>query len=378
MSPRYRIAALLATLPLLTALTGRVDAQALAPIMPLAARSTLLDIGAAGDRVVVAGEYGTVLFSDDHGGSWRQAAVPTTQMLTGVFFVDALHGWSVGHDGLILASDDGGEHWRLQRDGLAMQHQINLEVREAAYRHVSALEQRLATADGQTRMQLEAELEEGRISLEDADLTLAEPVFTAPLLDVWFQDANRGWAVGAFGTLVATDDGGQHWVSRQAQLENPDEFHLNAITGDDKGRIFIAGEGGVMYRSLDNGGSWESLPPLYDGSWFGSVYDAKHDALLVFGLRGNLFRSVDFGTTWEPVPPNTSNTLAGGTSSRQGDIVLVGAGGAVLLSSDGGQSFKYTVMKDRLSLSSGLLHGGRLLLVGQGGVRIDHGGIDDE
>ncbi len=91
------------------------------------------------------------------------------------------------------------------------------------------------------------------MDLEDADLALEEAVFTSPLMDVWFQDVNRGWAVGAFGTLVATVDGGQHWVNREKELDNPDEFHLNAITGDGKGRVFIAGEGGVMFRSLDGG-----------------------------------------------------------------------------------------------------------------------------
>jgi photosystem II stability/assembly factor-like uncharacterized protein len=378
MSPKSQVAAVLATLTLLAALWGYAQAQQYAPVMPLAARSTLLDICAAGERVVVAGEYGNVLFSDDNGGNWRQAAVPTTQMLTGLFFIDGLHGWSVGHDGLILASDDGGENWRLQRDGLAAQHELNLEVRDAARRHVAELERRLAAADAQTRAQIETELEDGRVSLEDADLTLAEPVFTAPLMDVWFNDAKRGWAVGAFGTLLATEDGGQHWASRQAQLDNPEECHLNAITGDNKGRVFIAGECGVMYRSMDNGGKWESLQPFYEGSWFGSVYDAKHDALLVFGLRGNLFRSTDFGATWEPVSQDNTNTLAGGTASPQGEIVLAGAGGTVLRSTDGGQSFQHNVIKDRLNLSSGLSHGGRLLLVGQGGVRIDNGEIDHE
>lgn len=369
---------MLATLPLLVALTGHAAAGESAPVMPLAERSTLLDICVAGDRVVAVGEYGNVVFSDDAGGNWRQAAVPTTQMLTAVYFIDALHGWTVGHDGLVLASDDGGETWRVQRDGLAVQHQANLEVREAAYRHVSELERQLASADEQTRLQLETELEDSRVSLEDAELTLAEPVFTAPLLDVWFEDANRGWAVGAFGTIAATLDGGQHWLSQQAQLENPDEFHLNAITGDGKGRLFIAGEGGAMYRSTDHGQHWESLPPIYDGSWFGVVYSAPHDALLVFGLRGKLFRSTDFGNSWEPVLHDTTNTLAGGTASPQGEIVLAGAGGTVLASADGGQSFQHFTLQDRLSLSSALSLGGQLLLVGQGGARRYHGETDHE
>ncbi len=134
MLPRYQFATLLMTLSLLSALTGQVQAQETAPIMPLASKALLLDISPAGDRLVAAGEHGIVLYSDDNGSHWQQAAVPTTRMLTSIHFVDGRHGWAVGHDGLILVSNDGGENWRIQRDGLALQHQTNLELRETAHR----------------------------------------------------------------------------------------------------------------------------------------------------------------------------------------------------------------------------------------------------
>lgn len=369
MSRKYPMVALTAMLHLLASLAGHVHAQETAPIMPQAHKALLLDISAAGERVVVAGEHGIVLYSDDSGGRWQQAVVPTSRMLTGIHFVDSYKGWAVGHDGLILVSDDGGENWRAQRDGLAIQHQTNLELREAAHRDVEEVQQRLATADAASTEQLEIDLEDARIELEDADLTLEEAVFTSPLMDVWFQDANVGWAVGAFATLVVTRDGGQHWVNSDSVLDNPDQFHLNTVTGDGKGRVFIAGEGGVMFRSLDSGQSWEVLEPIYDGSWFGAVYDAQHDALLVFGLRGNLYRSTNFGSTWEPVATDNTNTLAGGNSSAGGGIVLAGGDGTVLLSADGGQTFRKDSLQDHLTLSSGLNRNGKLILVGQGGVK---------
>ena len=90
---------------------------------------------------------------------------------------------------------------------------------------------------------------------------------------------------------------------------------------------------------------------------------------MIFGLRGHLYRSTDFGTTWKPISDNNHNTLAGGNSSEQGDIVLAGGVGTVLLSNDGGQSFRRIMMEDRLALSSGIRSGNRIVLVGQGGVK---------
>jgi len=378
MPAKYLAVALLAMLHLVTTTVGYVHAQEAAPIMPLASKALLLDISPAGKRLVVAGEHGIVLYSDDSGVHWQQAVVPTTKMLTAIHFVDGRRGWAVGHDGLILVSDDGGEHWRIQRDGIANQYQTNLELRETAHRRVEELEQHLATADDASKEQLKVDLDDARIEREDADATLEEPVFTSPLMDVWFQSVNAGWAVGAFGSLVVTRDSGQHWVNSDSDLDNPDQFHLNAVTGDGRGRVFIAGEGGVMFRSLDSGQSWESLKPFYDGSWFGAVYDAQHDALLVFGLRGHLYRSIDFGTNWEPVATGNNNTLAGGSASAEGGIVLAGADGTALVSNDGGRIFQTKSLDDHLGLSSGLRWQGNLILVGQGGVKTRRDVAGDE
>lgn len=341
-----------------------------APEMPRAAQSLLLDATSAGQRAIVAGERGHILYSDDHGGSWQQARVPTTQMLTGVHFINDQRGWAVGHDGLVLVSDDGGANWRVQRDGLAAQNQANLEARERAHQQLQALQLALESANDDNRAELELQLEDTEMDLEDADLALEEDVFTSPLMDVWFQDSEHGWAVGAFGTLLGTDNGGQRWNNLADAIDNPDEFHLNTVTGDGKGRVFIAGEGGVMFRSLDGGQSWETLEAFYEGSWFGALYSEAADSLLVFGLRGNLYRSEDFGANWAPIATDSNITLAGGNTAASGEITLVGAVGTLLRSSDGGKSFTRSMMPDRLSLSSALYSDKALILIGQGGVRV--------
>jgi len=356
----------------------RAAAEEFAPIAPLAPRSLLIDITTAGERVVIAGERGHILYSDDDGKSWQQARVPTTQMLTAVHFVDQLRGWAVGHDGLILVSEDGGEVWRVQRDGLAAQQQFNIEAREQTHRRVKDLQQALDNAGDEALPDLEMQMEEAALDLEDAELALEEAVFTSPLMDVWFQDSQRGWSVGTFGTLVTTEDGGQHWASHPGLLDNPYDFHLNCITGDGTGRLFIAGEGGLMFRSLDGGQQWEAVEPFYEGSWFGLAYIADHDTLLAFGLRGNLYRSPDFGDSWELVPNDNHLTLAGGSVSPDGEVLLVGGVGTLLHSVDGGQSFQRSMVADGLSLSSGLIRDQQWLLVGQGGVRTYRGGDSHE
>jgi photosystem II stability/assembly factor-like uncharacterized protein len=171
-----------------------------AVIAPLAERSLMLDVAAIGDWLVAVGERGHILVSNDRGATWRQAEVPTRATLTGVCLVDAQHGWVVGHDGVILRTADGGTTWE--------------RVRWA-------------------------------------------PEEENPLLDVWFADLEHGFAIGAYGTFLETVDGGTTWEDRAV---GEYDYHLHHLAASPGGRLYMAAEAGVVYRSDDGGRSWRELP----------------------------------------------------------------------------------------------------------------------
>ena len=299
--------------------TSRGDAAVFALESAKASRSLLLDVTHAGNRMVVVGDRGHILFSDDQGKTWTQAKVPTRQLLTAVYFVDDKHGWAVGHDAQILASSDGGATWTKQFEDLKRE---------------------------------------------------------APLLDVWFKDLSSGIAVGAYGALLETIDGGQHWGDAGDRLDNEDQYHLNGITYVKDAGLFIVGEMGSMFRSSDEGQTWEKLEGPYQGSLFGAVGTAHANTLLAYGLRGNLFRSTDFGSHWEPISLQGERgplefSVANASLMPDNSIVLVGNGGSVMRSTDDGETFTVTNRPDRLSLA-GVAEDekGNLILVGQGGVHV--------
>ena len=286
---------------------------------PKAAKGLMIDVVHAGSRLVAVGDRGHILYSDDQGSTWTQAKVPTRQLLTAVFFVDEKHGWAVGHDAQILASADGGATWTQQYQDLKRE---------------------------------------------------------APLLDIWFKDAEHGLAVGAYGALIETTDGGKTWADVSDRLDNEDQFHLNAIASIKDAGLFIVGEQGSMFRSSDDGQTWEKLEGPYQGSLFGVISTAQPHTLLAYGLRGNLYRSTDFGSTWEQVELDAARGalefgLSGATLLDDGSLVVVGNGGSVVVSHDDGQTFSVFNRPDRISLSAVTATGnGNLILVGQGGVRV--------
>jgi photosystem II stability/assembly factor-like uncharacterized protein len=271
-------------------------------------RILLLDAAQAGKRLVAVGERGRILISDDDGRAWRYARSPTEATLTAVYFVDAAHGWAVGHDGVILRTEDGGATWQ-----------------------------------------------QTRIALEE----------NAPLLDVWFQDATHGFAVGAYGTALETNDGGATW--NRIRIGEGDA-HFNAIAGTRDGLIYLVGEAGTVARSDDGGRSWSKLSPPYAGSFFG-VLILPGAGPLIFGLRGNAFRGAADGQSWQAVKTGTDATLQGGSLTPSGEVFLVGSDGVILASRDAGASFALARSPGRRALAAVIPDmQGDLLLFGEGGV----------
>ncbi len=201
-------------------------------MLPLATKGTLLDVAKAGERLVAVGDHGDIVVSDN-GNDWRQVESPVDVMLTRLYFHDAQHGWAVGHDGVILHTEDGGLSWKVQR------------------------------------------------WVPDK----------GPLYDVLFLDAQNGLAVGSYASLLHTSDGGQTWTDVSTDIQEPG-LHFNAITKLADGTLFIAGERGMMARSADNGATWTMLDSPYKGSMFGALPHGAH-GVIAFGLRGNIYITDD-------------------------------------------------------------------------------------
>lgn len=341
-----------------------------------ASRTLLLDtVVRADDALVAVGQHGVIIVSKDNGQSWAQASVPASVALTGVDFPTPESGWAVGHDGLILHSNDGGKTWQKQLDG----HELNEQIIIVAERIVEQVRGELDSLLAQEEPD-EFELEDAEFMLEEAEFmlegamddTAAGPV--RPLLDVWFKNEREGFAIGAYGMLVHTDDAGETWTLVSDRMDNAEAFHLNQIVPAPDGRIFIAGESGFVYRSSDGGETWDSLEPGYEGSFYGIVVAPLKSGgyeLLAHGLRGNLFSSIDQGETWEKLDSGTSVTLMSGVGLEDGTVVLANQGGSLLSRAAGADSFQPASGTDR-KVVSGMapMNDGNILLVGLGGIRV--------
>ncbi|HXG28484.1 MAG TPA: YCF48-related protein [Nevskiales bacterium] len=242
-----------------------------AEIMPLAAKSLLLDVEDTGAGLIAVGERGHILLSQD-GRKWTQSPVPTRATLTAIDCADASTCWAVGHDAVILKTSDGGKTWVKQ---------------------------------------------------------YFEPELEKPFLDVLFFDTQHGFVIGAYGLFKETLDGGNTWNEFNTDIR-AGEWHFNAITRLGNGNLLLVGETGGIATSTDGGVTWVQQESPYEGSYFGALPIGESGAV-IFGLRGNAFISADAAKGgWTQLETGTVQGLLGGTILPNGDFVLAGNSATLL------------------------------------------------
>lgn len=305
----------------------------------LALGSPLAAITRAGQRLLVVGQRGHILYSDNDGRDWQQAEVPVSSDLTAIRFATERDGWAVGHDGVVLHSDDGGAHWARQLDGRRI-GQLMLDFYAANPQADNA-----ALLDQAQRMK-----DEG------AD---------KPFLDVWFKNAKEGFVIGAFNLILHTADGGLTWTPWNHRVDNPQSLHLTAIAavGED---LFIVGEQGLILKLDQQHQRFVALHSPYQGTFFGVI--GEPGLIFAYGLRGHAVRSVDGGEHWSEVHTGQPVSLTAANVGSDGRLYLFSQAGQGLVSRDLGASFAPLALNERTPVSGVLASGDSLLLVGSRGL----------
>ena len=262
---------------------------------------------------------------------------------------------AVGERGVVLLADAAGAAVR-QADSVPVDatltavHFIDAS-RGWAVGHWGAI---LATTDG------------GR-SWTQQRLDLAED---RPLFAVHFIDAQHGVAVGLWSLVLGTDDGGRNW--REVELEVPPgarkaDLNLLGLFADAGGRLYATAERGMVLVSADGGRHWRYLATGAKGSLWSGV--ALGDGtLIVGGQRGALWRSEDGGAHWEPIASGGKSSITA-LAARDKQVAAVGLDGYVATSADAGRSFTAQPREDRLSLTAVVPAGpGRWLFATRSGL----------
>ncbi|NYZ16126.1 photosystem II stability/assembly factor-like protein [Azospirillum sp. RWY-5-1] len=276
------------------------------------AHDAVFALAMQGDRVLGVGALGVVVASGDGGATWKRQAAPTDDALLGVA-LDRDRALAVGQGGIILRRESGA--WTVAASGTGER-----------------------------------------------------------LFGVALRPDGVAVAVGAFGTLLRSDDAGRSWapvaVDWASMLEDAMEPHLYAVrvAGD---ALLAVGEFGLVMRSEDGGRRWTGTR-VTDASLFDLAMDGNGQGLAV-GQKGTVVRTTDGGASWTATSVGTDTALLGAWRSGP-DARIVGVqsawrstdGGATWAADDRGDlatAWYQTIAGEGEPMAGG--HAGRIVALGK-------------
>jgi len=121
---------------------------------------------------------------------------------------------------------------------------------------------------------------------------------------------NRIFLGNSTGKLFLSEDGGHSWT-RFAHLGDSDDYVLDriAISNQDSNTMFVAAwsvqnqQAGDVFRSMDGGKTWQTLPGMHGKSVRAFAISASDPQTLVAGALDGVFRSVNGGKNWQKISP---------------------------------------------------------------------------
>jgi photosystem II stability/assembly factor-like uncharacterized protein len=274
------------------------------------------------------GAEGVLLMSTDGGKKWSRRRLAKRGDLSWYdlfsirFAGDGKTGYIGGEHGIVLKTDDAGESWTEQKTG----------TQELIFRVVPVDAQHAAAAGSNGLL----------MWTDDGGQNWHSQTFKNGItfFDVAFTDPRNGWAVGEFATIAHTADGGKTWQLQaggdRSKFRLP--AYMTAIFKDAQ-HGWAAGQGGVIVGTDDGGANWKPVTSSTDLALYASlVPGTSGDTLWVAGDEGVLIRMSTTGAAAPVVSRPTFSSLT--EVAFAGEVgITVGTDGTLLRSEDGGKTW---------------------------------------
>lgn len=283
---------------------------------------TIDHISIADENTVVAGSGCVLRRSDDGGATWRALATACDSPIESLSFPSAQTGYLLLADGAVLKTTDGGATFAPSAPVVATAGTSATDIfftddntgfavtRDAVYR----------TSDGgNTWFQR---------TTSDQDLH-----------GVYFPTPSVGYAVGAANTVLKTTDGGETWAPKPVPGSIPSSELMSIRCGSGSSCVIATATGERVLRTGNGGNSFTAFSPAAQKIF--ALSFSNDETAVAVGEHGTtvISTNADSGTpSFVPVAdqplPDSVNRLRSGT----GTLVLApGDGGKLASSSDGGR-----------------------------------------
>ncbi len=177
-----------------------------------------------------------------------------------------------------------------------------------------------------------------------------------------------GWAAGFDGVIIHTEDGGRTWTPQETGTKES----LESIFFLDANRGWAVGWAGTILRTTDGGKKWEQVKSDAAQWSLSSVYFRDEKSGWIVGFGGQILRSDDSGATWKAVPSPVKTWLTS-IAFDKANRGWITADESLLVSENGGDTWRTVTVEDRLFLAQFVPVNGTLWAIGQLGVLTQNG-----
>ncbi len=154
---------------------------------------------------------------------------------------------------------------------------------------------------------------------------------TNPLTNIFFVDANTGFAIGLSGTIRKTTNGGVNWFIQTVPADNLyGIFMLNATTG------YISGDA-VFYRTTNGGTTW--VDPGGPVRLHRGIFFVNSNTGYTCSGVGALDKTTNGGSVWTALTSGTTQNLNNIKFVDASTGFVSGYGGTILKTTDGGANW---------------------------------------
>ncbi len=273
----------------------------------------LFAIDFVGDKGMAVGDDGEVQATEDGGKTWKQAKLPTEMAMLGLDF-DPGRILVVGQAGVVLRSDAPGKWEKVDSDTDKRLFSVSANANGFAVA-VGEFGAIILSNDGGSSWQYQ-EMDWLEIGTDGG----AEP----HLYSVFVGEDDVVTLVGEFGLILRSMDKGQSW-----NVVNMAEASLFAIEIRDDGKGFAVGQDGYALKTRDRGETWEALD-VGSKAILNGVHSSSNGHVVVSAMR-EMMISEDGGETWRALDNIEVTTVwYVGVSASSNGVLAVGQGGRIL------------------------------------------------
>lgn len=252
--------------------------------------------------------------------AWQFSNSGTSQNLNGVYFVDSSTGWAVGAAGTIIKTEDAGGSWSAQTSGVATNIQDVKFVGTSTGISVGSSGLILRTTDAITWQSMN----------NRGDVNSLFGVS-------WSVSTGVVWAVGAAGTVRVSTDSGAFWNNGNPNGDIPAAQNLRSIFFVSAATGIVVGDAGTLYRTGNGGISWVNISTGATQN-LRDVFFVGPSTGFIVGASGVIRKTMDAGISWTSVSSTSTNFNAVHFVSTDTGWA-VGEAGIVVASTDSGNSF---------------------------------------